>query len=114
MHEMSYVVRFVNQAIESAREQNVSCVKRIVVSVGEMTGVLPEYLYKYYPLAIKDTILDGSELSVKMIPIRVECSGCGKTYHPTREQRYLCPFCSDSRGRVISGRDVILEQIEVE
>ena len=47
MHEMSYVVRLVNQALDIKKEQ-AGKVTRLFVSVGEMTGVLPEYLYKYY------------------------------------------------------------------
>ena len=113
MHEMSYVVRFVNQAIEEANKERAGRVSRLLVSVGEMTDVLPEYLYKYYPLAVKDTILEGSELSVEMVPVIVECAGCGKEYHPERENKYRCPYCSDANGKVIAGRDVVLESIEI-
>ncbi len=113
MHEMSYVVRFVNQAIEEANKERASRVARLFVSVGEMTDVLPEYLHKYYPSAVKGTILEGSSLEVETVPVRVVCAGCGKEYHPDREHKYLCPFCSDGNGKVIAGRDVMLEKIEI-
>ena len=111
MHEMSYVVRFVNQAIEEAKKEQAGHVARLCVSVGEMTDVLPEYLQKYYPMAVKDTILEGSELSVEMVPVRVLCAGCGKDYHPDREHKYLCPHCGDGKGKVIAGRDVVMEKL---
>ena len=114
MHEMSYVVRFVNQALEVVGGSASGQVKRVTVSVGEMTDVLPEYLYKYYPLAVKETVLEGSELEVIEVPARVLCEGCQKEYHPSGENKYLCPNCGDSRGKIIAGRDVVLERVEVE
>ncbi|MEE3467074.1 MAG: hydrogenase maturation nickel metallochaperone HypA [Eubacterium sp.] len=113
MHEMSYVVRFVNQAIESVKNEQAGRVSRLFVSVGEMTDVLPEYLHKYYTSAVEGTILEGSTLEVEMVPVRVQCAGCGQEYHPDREHKYLCPFCSDGNGKVIAGRDVVLEKIEI-
>lgn len=115
MHEMSYVVRIVNEAIDRIEEQNSDNlqVRRLCVSVGEMTGVLPEYLKKYYPQAVDHTVLEGSELEVRMVPVRVLCDGCGAEYHPSKSNRYLCPECGSGAGRVIDGRDVILEQIEL-
>ena len=112
MHEMSYVVRFVNQALEAIKDEKGKAGK-VCVSVGEMTDVLPEYLHKYYPQAVKGTILEGSELEVEMVPVRVECAGCGSEYHPCRENKYLCPECGDGNGRVIACRDVVLERVEI-
>lgn len=115
MHEMSYVVRFVNQAIESFQEsgEKQARVSKVCVSVGEMTDVLPEYLYKYFPIAVKGTVIEGAELSVEMVEAGVACEGCGEIYRPTRENGYRCTHCGDTRGRVVAGRDVVLEQIEV-
>ncbi|MCR4604751.1 MAG: hydrogenase maturation nickel metallochaperone HypA [Eubacterium sp.] len=111
---MSYVVRFAEKAIQAAEEKNASSVLSISVSVGEMTGVLPEYLYRYYPKVVGGTILEGSELKVTMIPVSTECGGCGKVYRPTRENRYLCPYCGDGIGRVVAGREVTLDSVEME
>ncbi|MBO6108980.1 MAG: hydrogenase maturation nickel metallochaperone HypA [Eubacterium sp.] len=114
MHEMSYVVAFSNQAIEEAKRQKAKKVLSITVSVGKMTGVLPEYLYKYYPEAVSGTILEDSELIVEEIPVKAVCESCGREYAPDKEHKYLCPYCGDGRGRVIAGRDVVLERIEIE
>ncbi|MBO4396741.1 MAG: hydrogenase maturation nickel metallochaperone HypA [Eubacterium sp.] len=88
-------------------------VSKMVVSVGEMTGVLPEYLYKYYPQTVKGTILEGAELEVVSVPVETECDGCGNTYHPMKNNGYTCPFCGNKNGRVIAGRDVVLERLEI-
>ncbi|MBR1742150.1 MAG: hydrogenase maturation nickel metallochaperone HypA [Lachnospiraceae bacterium] len=114
MHEMSYVVRFVNMAIEAAKENKAVKVKRLLVSVGEMTDVLPEYLNRYYSLAVMGTILEGSVLETKAEPVRVLCTSCGKEYHPEKENGYACPVCQGNAGKVVAGRDVVLEHVELE
>lgn len=114
MHEMSYVVRFVNQAIRAAEENKAISVLSITVQVGEMTDIEARYLKHYYPAAIKGTILEGSTLHVEPVPARILCNDCGKEYHPSRENYYLCPFCESGNGRILEGRSVILKNVEIE
>lgn len=114
MHEMSYVVRFANLAIETAQKNNVESVSSIIVSVGEMTDIVPEYLQRYYPQVVAGTILEGSELKIIKEPVTVRCLDCGKEYQPKKENDYRCPACGSFRGKALSGRDVRLVNIEAE
>jgi hydrogenase nickel incorporation protein HypA/HybF len=114
MHEMSYVVRLVNEAITAAEENNANAVKQISVLVGEMTDVVPDYLKRYYPDCVKNTILEGSELVTEMDPVVIECGGCGKKYHPSKENNYGCPDCGSAAGKIIAGKYVVLKSVEIE
>lgn len=114
MHEMSYVVRFVNLAIETAKKNDARAVHSITVQVGEMTDIEPYYLRHYYPTAVKDTILEGSVLHVERVPAKILCNECGREYHPSRDNYYLCPDCSSGNGRVLEGRSIELKNIEIE
>ncbi|MEE3420220.1 MAG: hydrogenase maturation nickel metallochaperone HypA [Lachnospiraceae bacterium] len=113
MHEMSTVLRFCNLAIETATEQKARGVEEIVVEVGEMTDILPAYLYKYYPAATKGTILEGSTLTVEKVPVKAECADCGTVFHPDREHDYKCPACGGVRAHVLAGRSVNLREVRV-
>lgn len=119
MHEMSYVVRMVNLAQktvenELAKDARPFRVKKIVVSVGEMTGVIPMYLHRYYPEAVKGTLLEGSELETEDLPAMVRCLDCETEYHPSVENEYSCPNCRGIQGKVTQGRDVLLKEVVVE
>ncbi len=119
MHEMSYVIRFVNLAAESIlqeyqEEKNAPAVISISVEVGEMSNVLPEYLQKYYPRVVKGTILEGSKLLTIPVAARILCEDCGNEYHPEKEHEYLCPRCKSARGKILSGRGVTLSEIVLE
>ena len=114
MHEMSYVIRFVNKALEAADENKADRIRKIRVSVGEMTDVIPEYLHRYYPAAVKGTLLEGSELETSVVRAKVYCNNCKSNYHPDKENNYACPVCKSGNGKIVEGRGVILESIEFE
>lgn len=130
MHEMSYVVRMVNLAqktVEQDMEKASSGaptqasaspvpprVSKIVVQVGEMTGVIPMYLHRYYPEAVKGTLLEGSELETEDLPAMVKCLDCETEYHPCVENNYSCPECQSINGKVTQGRDVLLKEVVLE
>lgn len=120
MHEMSYMVRMVNLAQKTVEKELAKAsalpfrVQKIVVQVGEMTGVIPMYLHRYYPEAIKGTHLEGSELETEDLPAMVQCLDCGTEYHPGVENDYSCPKCKSIQGKVTQGRDVLLKEVVLE
>lgn len=114
MHEMSYVIRFVNLALQRAKESGAVRVNRLTVSVGEMTDIVPEYLHKYYPEAVRGTILEDTELNVQVVPVRIRCAGCKEEYHPEKGNSYACPVCGSFTGEICAGKGMRLETIEME
>lgn len=114
MHEMSFVTRFVNQAIASAEKNQAKKVTRVVVQVGEMTGILPEYLHKYFPIATKDTILQDAILETESIRLKVSCNKCKTIYYPKETPDMLCPSCQSGECHILEGKDMFLKEIEIE
>nr|WP_297764541.1 hydrogenase maturation nickel metallochaperone HypA [uncultured Butyrivibrio sp.] len=114
MHEMSYIAKMVNMAEEIAKENNAKSVRKIVVEIGKTSGVMPYYMYKYFPDAIKGTLLETAELECLEVPVKALCEECGKEYLPNRDNRYLCPFCGGRKAHIIEGKGVVLKSVEVE
>ncbi len=114
MHEMSYVLRFVNLALKRAGENGAVRVHSLTVNVGEITDIVPEYLYRYYPEAVKGTIMEESELRVRVVPVRIRCAGCGKDYHPDRSHSYACPDCGQCEGEILAGKGMSISEITME
>ena len=88
-------------------------VEELVVEVGEMTGVLPEYLEKYFPAAAKGTRFQDSSFRAELIPVEAECRGCRKTYHPSAENGYRCPFCRSAEAGILHGRELNLKELRL-
>ncbi len=114
MHEMSYVLRFVNLALQKAQEAGASRVVSLTVDVGAMTDIVPEYLYKYYPEAVAGTIMEGSQLKVEVIPVKIRCARCGAQYHPEKSNSYACPGCGSTAGEICQGRGMRLRELSLE
>ncbi len=114
MHEMSYITRMVNMAIEVAKDNNAVSVKQIVVNIGKTSGVMPYYMHKYYPDAVKGTILEGAELICREVDVKALCEECDKEYYPRRENGYLCPYCGGRKAHIIEGKGVELSNVVIE
>lgn len=114
MHELSTMIRLVSLAQETAEKEGAKKVTALTVKVGEMTGILPSYLYKYFPEASRGTLLEGAELTCTGVPVRVRCLSCGTEYEPDRIPGRVCPNCGKTAAHILAGRDVTLENIEIE
>ena len=114
MHEMSYVVRLCNTALEAARRERLTKVTAIHANIGQMVGIEPFYMHKYYKTAAKNTLLDGSELTINIIPVTARCNTCNNEYTPDAAHDYLCPACKSGDCRIIKGREFLLIKIEGE
>ena len=114
MHELSYVTKLVDQAISYLKEDPLKekeHVEALVVDVGETTGVIPEWLCRYYDDSIKNTVLEGSRLDITVVPVKIQCSDCKSIYLPEKENGYVCPICGSKRGKIVSGREFLIRKI---
>jgi hydrogenase nickel incorporation protein HypA/HybF len=113
MHEMSIVVSFVKTAEEFAVKNHAAKVLRVVLQVGEISGIVPRYLHEFYPVVVEGTILEGSELVIETIEASVFCTNCGMTYNPTKTD-LKCPSCGSEQCDVIDGRSLFIKEIGIE
>lgn len=114
MHEMSYIARMVAMAIDVATENGAKSIKKIEVEIGKTSGVMPYYMYKYFPEAVKGTIMEHSELVCTEVPVKALCEECQNEYLPSREYNYYCPVCGGKRAHIIEGKGVTLKNVIIE
>ena len=112
MHEMSYCIKLVNMALDAV-DTSKDTIESLSVNIGEMTGIVPEYLHKYFPEATKNTALEGAVLDIHMVPVIIKCNGCDTEYTPSRDNSYTCPACHYHSGDLLQGREFMLDNITV-
>ena len=112
MHEMSVVVSFVKMAEDFAVKNNAEKVVKVVLQLGEISGIEPRYLHEFYPSVIEGTILEGSELVIETIEASVFCTNCATTYNPTKSD-LKCPACGSEKCDVIDGRGLFIKEIGI-
>ena len=95
-----------------AKESNIDKIAEIVFEVGEGSGIVIDYLEKVFPIATKDTILDGAELIIETIPGIAMCLDCFEIYNVV-ENKGACPECGSKMKEILSGMEFNIKEIHV-
>lgn len=112
MHEISIVRSVVKTVLEYCESNEVPEVAEIVMSVGELSLVIPEYLEKSYPVVVKGTPLEQTKLVIEVVPGMAECNACDEVFNVVENKGY-CPNCGSFDKDVLSGKDCSIKEIHV-
>ncbi len=85
----------------------------ISLKVGEFSGVIPECLREFFPIAARGTLAEGAALIITPVPAAFRCESCGFE-GPLPRHTASCPDCGSERIRMISGREFFVENLKVE
>lgn len=113
MHELGIVFYIIRDVKEVARENNVERVKTVVMDIGEVSTIIPDYLTDCWRWAAdKEDVLRGCELRINTIPAVTFCEDCGKEYGTVRHGK-KCPHCGSDKTYLIRGNEVEIKEIIV-
>lgn len=111
MHEISVLHKAIELAEETAKENGIKHLSYITLEVGELSGYLPVFFEKYYPVVIENRpLFQGCEL--KMIIARGEalCLECNALYNVMRTEG-KCPKCGSRYKKILGGQQFLLKEI---
>lgn len=113
MHEVSLMEETLAIAIDLAHQRQAKKILNLTMSIGEVSGVVPEALRFAFDVVTADTIAAGSTLKIQTIPIHCQCPDCGHRFTPRDIAIYECPQCESFRGQVLTGQEIELTSLEV-
>lgn len=113
MHELGVLVEVVKTVEKFAENNETGRIETLVLQVGELSSMIPEYLKKLYPAAVDGTILEGSALEIEIIPANALCRDCKKVFGLVKSKG-KCPFCDTVNWEMLSGREFFIKEIVVE
>ena len=113
MHELALTEGIIQIVREQAGKVGFDRVLEISLRVGEYSGVIPECLLEFFPIASKGTQAEGAELRILPVPAAFRCSGCGYE-GPIPPRTACCPQCGGSAIRMTAGREFYVENLKVE
>lgn len=112
MHEINIVRQVVRTVEDFARENQVTDVREVVLDIGELSLVIPEYVEQLYPPVVKGTILENARLIINVVPGLAECEDCGEIFNVIECDGY-CPNCGSFNKEVLSGKDFYIREIHI-
>ena len=110
MHELGIVIEIVKQVESFTQEQNIKEVDRLILQIGELSGIVPHYIEDVFPIAVEKTSLKDTKLEIEMLPGIGSCKSCGFTYNLFQNSN-ICPLCSSNEYEVISGTEFVIKEI---
>ncbi len=112
MHEVG-IISSILKTIEAVMEQeNLTKVEKIVLQVGELSGVLPHYMRSCFPAAVYKTRFQDTKLELDVVPGIARCNRCGKEFNGLQYD-LTCPVCGNREDFArLSGDELIIKEIQ--
>jgi hydrogenase nickel incorporation protein HypA/HybF len=112
MHELGIVFHIIETVEDVGKENHLSTVSEVTLEVGEVSGILDNYLQNCWRWAAdRSELLSGSKLVIESIPAVTFCEHCGQTYG-TLAHGKTCPHCGSGETYLLAGNECNIKQIE--
>jgi len=110
MHEYSIVQALVDRIEQEARTHRARSVERVVLRIGELSGVEVELLQTAYVTFRERTVCEHARLEITCVPPVWACKQCGRTI--PNEGPLRCA-CGGAAG-LTQGDEIVLDTLEME
>ena len=114
MHELSIVQNVMQIVLENLKEKEYETILEINLKVGEFSGVVSEALQFSFEAIKEDTEFSACSLNIDIIPFLAECQECKKQYNIESEFFLICPSCNSQEYKIVSGRELYVDSVEVD
>ena len=113
MHELGVVFYVVRDVKEVAEENQVNKVTCVTLEIGEVSGIIPEYLIDCWNWARqKEPVMEEAELKIESIEAVTYCEHCRREY-PTVKYAKTCPYCGSEQTYLLRGNEFLIKEVEV-
>ena len=114
MHELSIAVSLVEIACaQLPRLGDGARIAALHVRIGPLAGVVAEALRFSFDVAAAGTAVEGARLDIEEVALTAWCDRCGGGRRIDSMQLLQCPDCGASTPRILTGRELELEALEV-
>lgn len=112
MHELGIVFHIADSIEAIAKENELTSVSKVVIELGEVSGVVEDYLTDcWYWSAEKSDLFRGCVMEIEKLPAVTVCENCNETY-PTLRYAKICPHCNSSNTHLLTGNEINIKEIE--
>lgn len=112
MHEIN-IVRQVFKTVEDyAKENGITEVSEIVLDIGELSLIIPEYIEEIYPVVAEGTMFEHTKILMNDVPGLAQCNQCEEIFNVIEYNGY-CPECGSFEKTVLTGKDFSIREIHI-
>ena len=112
MHEVGIISAMLKTIEAVMEEEHLTRVEKIVLQVGELSGVLPHYMRECFPAAVYKTRFQDTKLELDIVPGIAKCNRCGLEFNGLKYD-LTCPTCGNRHDfQRLSGDELIIKEIQ--
>ena len=113
MHELGIIFNIIEQVEKVAVENKVKLVGCVSLEIGEVSTIVPDYFRDCWKWAVERTDhMKGCKLEIITIEAITYCQDCEQTFSTVKFGK-KCPHCGSEKTYLLTGKDVMIKQIEV-
>lgn len=113
MHELGIVKHVIQTLEQVAQAHQLTTISSVTLEIGEVSGVLGDYLTDCWKWAVSKTdLLQGAALRIEALPAVTLCRACGAEYETVRYGK-TCPHCGSEETHLLRGTELNIKEIEV-
>lgn len=114
MHELGIVGYVIREVEDIARENGISRVASVKLEIGEVSGIIPDYLKDCWDWMIKrgHPVLEETAFEWDTDPAVTFCEDCRRNYETVRYGK-TCPHCGSGRTYLLKGNGLKIKEIAV-
>ncbi|GAA6292323.1 hydrogenase maturation nickel metallochaperone HypA [Enterocloster asparagiformis] len=110
MHEVGIISAMLKKLERVMEEEGLTHVEKVVLEVGELSGIIPRYMEECFPAAIYKTEFEDLHMEMEVIPGIVMCLECRHEYRISFD-RMSCPVCGSNQITPVSGNGFVIKEI---
>ncbi len=111
MHELPFTEAILDIVLNEAKGVKANKVNRIDITIGKLSGIMPECVQFAFDVISRETIAEGAKLEFYQTPGQVRCRNCGTTFSSQGFDDLTCPNCNKQKIEVLTGREFIVDSI---
>lgn len=110
MHELGILSSLVNTIKGIMLKEGLTEVEKIIIEIGELSGIVPRYIEQCYPAAVYNTFMEKTVLELVVVEGIVTCRHCGRIFNAVVND-LRCPDCNGQDLEILKGNDMIVKEI---
>jgi len=110
MHELGVVIEVVKTVENFAKKNGVTKIDKLVLQIGELSSMIPNYIKACYPAAVDGTLMEETKLEIEILPGNGICKECNTVFN-FLHSKGKCPKCGSNNNEVISGKEFMIKEI---
>ena len=115
IHEMSVTKDILKHSVKYAEANQATRILGVGLRVGQIRDLVEDIMQKYWDYLSRGTVAEGAKIKFTVVPTTFRCLVCGNNFEFDlhHRQKIVCPCCSGENVELLTGKELVIENIVI-